>query len=81
MQFIPRGPDVPERLLQAHEDGRVVFFCGAGISYPARLRYRMPVLTAWSTPGSAMLIGRLRRQTYQQQVGGHCQVLSGYRPA
>ena len=37
MQFVRRGPDVPERLLQAHEKGRVVFFCGAGISYPARL--------------------------------------------
>lgn len=37
MQFVSRGPDIPERLLQAHEDGRVVFFCGAGISYPARL--------------------------------------------
>lgn len=37
MQFIINGPDIPERLLQAHEDGRVVFFCGAGISYPARL--------------------------------------------
>jgi hypothetical protein len=37
MQFVRRGPDIPERLLQAHEDGRVVFFCGAGISYPARL--------------------------------------------
>lgn len=37
MQFVHHGPDVPERLLQAHEDGRVVFFCGAGISYPARL--------------------------------------------
>ncbi len=37
MQFVRQGPDVPERLLQAHEDGRVVFFCGAGISYPARL--------------------------------------------
>lgn len=37
MQFIKLGPDIPERLLQAHEDGRVVFFCGAGISYPARL--------------------------------------------
>jgi NAD-dependent SIR2 family protein deacetylase len=24
-------------LLEAHEDGRVVFFCGAGISYPAGL--------------------------------------------
>ena len=37
MQFVRGGPDIPERLLQAHEDGRVVFFCGAGISYPARL--------------------------------------------
>ena len=37
MQFVRNGPDVPERLLQAHEDGRVVFFCGAGISYPAGL--------------------------------------------
>lgn len=37
MQFVRHGPDIPERLLQSHEDGRVVFFCGAGISYPARL--------------------------------------------
>lgn len=33
MQFITNGPDIPDALLQAHEDGRVVFFCGAGISY------------------------------------------------
>lgn len=37
MQFVKDGPDIPERLLQAHEDGQVVFFCGAGISYPAGL--------------------------------------------
>ena len=37
MQFVKNGPEVPERLLQAHEDGHVVFFCGAGISYPAGL--------------------------------------------
>ncbi len=37
MQFIASGPDIPDALLQAHEDGRVVFFCGAGISYPAGL--------------------------------------------
>lgn len=37
MQFIAKGPDVPDGLVQAHEDGRVVFFCGAGISYPAGL--------------------------------------------
>jgi hypothetical protein len=37
MQFIKNGPDIPERLLQAHEEGRVVFFCGAGVSHPAGL--------------------------------------------
>lgn len=37
MQFITKGPDVPDTLLKAHEDGHVVFFCGAGISYPAEL--------------------------------------------
>ncbi|MBC2699289.1 MAG: hypothetical protein HF976_01535 [ANME-2 cluster archaeon] len=35
--FVTNGPDIPESLLRAHEDGRVVFFCGAGISYPADL--------------------------------------------
>ncbi len=37
MQFIKNGPDIPEELLEAQEEGRVVFFCGAGISYPAGL--------------------------------------------
>ena len=37
MQFITNGPDIPDALLQAHEEGRVVFFCGAGISCPAGL--------------------------------------------
>ncbi|MGH2442610.1 MAG: SIR2 family protein [Chloroflexota bacterium] len=37
MQFIENGPDIPDDLLEAHEQGRVVFFCGAGVSYPAGL--------------------------------------------
>ncbi|MCP9904589.1 SIR2 family protein [Cyanobium sp. BA5m-10] len=37
MQFLTHGPDIPDALLQAHEEGRVVFFCGAGISKPAGL--------------------------------------------
>ncbi|WP_197714615.1 SIR2 family protein [Nitrosomonas supralitoralis] len=37
MQFVTNGPDIPEELLQMHEEGRLVFFCGAGISYPAGL--------------------------------------------
>lgn len=37
MRFLKGGPDIPECLLEAHEDGRVVFFCGTGISSTARL--------------------------------------------
>lgn len=37
MRFMKDGPEVPERLVQAQEEGRVVFFCGAGVSYPAGL--------------------------------------------
>lgn len=37
MRFIKDGPEVPDRLVESHEDGKVVFFCGAGISYPAGL--------------------------------------------
>ena len=37
MQFITNGPDIPDALVDAHETGQVVFFCGAGISYPAGL--------------------------------------------
>ena len=35
--FVNNGPNIPEKLLQEHEEGRVVFFCGAGISFPAHL--------------------------------------------
>lgn len=35
--FVANGPDIPEHLLQAHEEGHVIFFCGSGISYPAGL--------------------------------------------
>ena len=37
MQFVIDGPDIPEALLQAHEEGKLVFFCGAGISYKVGL--------------------------------------------
>jgi hypothetical protein len=37
MRFIKDGPDLPESLVQAQEDGNIVFFCGAGVSYPAGL--------------------------------------------
>lgn len=37
MQFLPKGPDIPEELLRLHEEGRVVFFCGSGVSMNAGL--------------------------------------------
>lgn len=35
MRFLPHGPDDPNELLEASDQGNVVFFCGAGVSYPA----------------------------------------------
>ncbi len=32
MRFIEDGPDIPDELLFAQDDGNVVFFCGAGVS-------------------------------------------------
>ena len=35
MTFKNTAVDVPDELIFAHAEGRVVFFCGAGISYDA----------------------------------------------
>src|ERR1700754_3291237 len=32
MRFIKDGPDVPNELVLACDDGDVIFFCGAGVS-------------------------------------------------
>ena len=37
VKFFEDAPEIPVTLLQLHEEGKVVFFCGAGISYPAGL--------------------------------------------
>ncbi|MBQ9274799.1 MAG: SIR2 family protein [Succinivibrio sp.] len=37
MQMVEGGPDLPEDLIRAQEEGRLAFFCGAGISVPAGL--------------------------------------------
>jgi hypothetical protein len=39
MRFLPEGPSIPDKLLTARDEGRVVFFCGAGVS---RARARLP---------------------------------------
>ncbi len=37
MRWVKDGPDIPLELIRAAEDGRLVFFCGAGISQRAGL--------------------------------------------
>ncbi|MDF1848783.1 MAG: SIR2 family protein [Parvibaculaceae bacterium] len=32
MRFFANGPDIPDEVLNARDEGRVVFFCGAGVS-------------------------------------------------
>ncbi|MCG6158322.1 SIR2 family protein [Rubinisphaera margarita] len=32
MRFVENGPSIPDELLTARDEGRVVFFCGAGVS-------------------------------------------------
>ena len=32
MQFIENGPSIPDELLNARDQGSVVFVCGAGVS-------------------------------------------------
>ncbi len=39
MRFIANGPSIPDDLLRARDEGRVVFFCGAGVS---RARANLP---------------------------------------
>ncbi|MDF1671833.1 MAG: SIR2 family protein [Roseovarius sp.] len=39
MRFVANGPSIPDELLLARDQGRVVFFCGAGIS---RAKAKLP---------------------------------------
>ena len=64
MQFITDGPDIPNALLEAHEEGRVVFFCGAGISYPAGL------------PGFGGLVEKIYEHIGTQADEIECQALA-----
>ncbi|MCW5824868.1 MAG: SIR2 family protein [Cyanobacteria bacterium TGS_CYA1] len=34
MRFVEDGPNIPNELITARDEGRVIFFCGAGISIP-----------------------------------------------
>jgi hypothetical protein len=32
VRFLASGPSIPDQLLVARDEGRVIFFCGAGVS-------------------------------------------------
>jgi hypothetical protein len=68
MQFITEGPDLPEALLQAHEEGRVVFFCGAGISYPAGLPcFKGLVEEIYRLNGTAVTDIEIEREAFDRE--------------
>lgn len=55
MRFIENGPNIPDELLFAQDEGQVVFFCGAGVSMakaglPSFYQLAENVLTELGTP-------------------------------
>lgn len=85
MQFITNGPDIPDALLQAHEEGRVVFFCGAGISYPAGLPgfdgLVWGVMQRAGEPPDATEDALLRQEQFDRALGLYEHRLQGGRSA
>jgi len=83
MQFIANGPDIPDVLLQAHEEGRVVFFCGAGISYPAGLPGFGDLVKALSQqvgePPDEIESGLIKSGQFDQAIGHYEQRIQGGR--
>lgn len=73
MQPIPNGPEIPDLLLQAHEEGNVVFFCGAGISYPAGLPGFSGLVTglfsALGVTPSAVQQAALKKKQFDTAIG------------
>ena len=85
MQVIKNGPDIPERLLQEHESGRVVFFCGAGISYPAGLpgfgELVKKILDAVGVEPNTVLKAILKSKKFDTAIGFLENEIAGKREA
>src|SRR5262245_60986632 len=80
MRFFARGPSIPQELLEARDQGRVVFFCGAGISMPALPGFRQlasRVLTELDTPVDAASRQLFEEKGNLDQVFNHLE--SEYR--
>jgi SIR2-like domain len=73
MQLVKNGPEIPDTLLQAHEEGQVVFFCGAGIPYPAGLPgfegLALGLYDRLGTPPTAVEQAALNRDQYDTAIG------------
>ncbi len=80
MQFVANGPDIPDALLLAHEEGRVVFFCGAGISYPAGLPGFCGLVEGIYKNVGANLSGIEQRAFANRQYDATLELLEGRLP-
>lgn len=80
MQFVANGPDVPDALLLAHEEGQVVFFCGAGISYPAGLPGFKGLVEGIYEHVGATLSGIEQRAFDKHQYDATLELLEGRLP-
>jgi len=73
MRWIASGPDLPPKLLQAQEDGDLILFCGAGISYPLGLKGFGWLVTRIYTQLSEPLAGleeeEFTRRNYDRVLG------------
>lgn len=73
MQFIKDGPNIPDSVIRAQEEGDLLFFCGAGISMPAGLpSFKSLVESVYDRTGAAFKDEERRefcRQNYDRTLG------------
>ena len=85
MQFTNGGPAVPNSLLQAHEEGGVVFFYGAGISYnvglPGFERLVKDLISSLGYAPSAIIESALTQKRYDTAIDLLETTHAGGRPA
>jgi hypothetical protein len=85
MQFTNGGPYVPNSLLQAQEEGRVVFFVGAGISYnvglPGFERLVRDMISRLGYDPSAIIESALDQKRYDTAIDLLETTHAGGRPA
>lgn len=77
LRFLPEGPSIPDELLVARDEGRVVSFCGAGCR--ARNRHRAIIRrAAWKLRVSDAEIVRLALDDFGERPPRLEEVARGY---